>query len=410
MKKFNYKRLSVWIYALALIALTALFFTNDFGLVDIRKSSIIVGVGIDVVEDEVKVTAQLAVPQPAENGENTQFTNISGQGVTIVDALKEINGKTGFYPKLLFCKLIILGESCKDSNIFDTLDYFYRNEYTGLMPTVAMCEGEAGKILEAKTPIGDSATTVIERILSDEAKKSANVSTVNLKEIGEDEYSAAGACYMPYIQNKSESQGGESGGEQGGGQSGGSGGGQSGGQSGGSGGQGGEQSGAEFVCNTTAIFSHGKYAGTLSEDDAFALNLLENEIRHAFISCEAEGKTYTIGLRNCSGGIGLNVQDGVPQLTVSFKATVQMQDMDVTISPEESAKGELLSDEVVNSCRSQLVSRFSSLIDSLKQADCDALGVKNKLYRYNYKYYDKYKDDVLEKMKIEYKLEIKGVK
>ena len=63
------KKLSVLVYWAIIIVLIGLFFTNDFGLVDIRKTSIIVAVSVDVEDDEVQVTAQLAVPQPSENGE-----------------------------------------------------------------------------------------------------------------------------------------------------------------------------------------------------------------------------------------------------------------------------------------------------------------------------------------------------
>ena len=87
------KKLSVIIYWAIIIALIGLFFTNDFGLVDIRKTSIIVAVGVDTQDGEVQVTAQLAVPQPAENGENIQYTQVQGSGITVADALNEINSK-----------------------------------------------------------------------------------------------------------------------------------------------------------------------------------------------------------------------------------------------------------------------------------------------------------------------------
>lgn len=52
---------------LVLVALMLfLFFSNDFGLVDIHKSSIVVAVGVDAEEDGYSVTAQAAVPTPAQ--------------------------------------------------------------------------------------------------------------------------------------------------------------------------------------------------------------------------------------------------------------------------------------------------------------------------------------------------------
>lgn len=97
------KRFSVFIYWAIMIALIALFFTNDYGIVDIHKSAIIVAVGIDPAGEEVQVTAQLALPQPSQSGENVQYKEVQGSGLTVADALNEINSKTGFYPRLQFC-------------------------------------------------------------------------------------------------------------------------------------------------------------------------------------------------------------------------------------------------------------------------------------------------------------------
>ena len=50
MKKFKISYLTAAFYWILIIFLTGLFFTNDFGLVDIHKTSIITAVGIDNVE------------------------------------------------------------------------------------------------------------------------------------------------------------------------------------------------------------------------------------------------------------------------------------------------------------------------------------------------------------------------
>ena len=94
---------------LVLVALMLfLFFSNDFGLVDIHKSSIVVAVGVDAEEDGYSVTAQAAVPTPAQGEGSAAYTRVTGKGATVAEALDDINAKTGFYPKLTFCNLVIL--------------------------------------------------------------------------------------------------------------------------------------------------------------------------------------------------------------------------------------------------------------------------------------------------------------
>ena len=135
----NYKRYTPLLFWLLIIALLGLYFTNDFGIVDIHKTSVIVAVGIDPAGDEVQVTAQVAVPQPSQSGDNVQYTQVQGSGLTVADALNEINVKTGTYPKLLFCKLILLGEDCQKEELFRMLGCFYRRNYSELTALVAMC-------------------------------------------------------------------------------------------------------------------------------------------------------------------------------------------------------------------------------------------------------------------------------
>ena len=128
--KFDVSKLSVIIYWIIVLALLGLFFSNDFGLVDIHKTAIITAVGIDSdVDGEVLVTCEIAAPQPSQSGDNIKYTQVQGSGLTIADAMNEVNSKTGFYPKLQFCKLILIGETCKDQELFRVLGCFYRKNY-----------------------------------------------------------------------------------------------------------------------------------------------------------------------------------------------------------------------------------------------------------------------------------------
>ena len=377
MKKPDLKRMASLIYAATIIALSFLFFTNDFGLVDIRKTAVIIGAGIDLADDGVSVTAQLAVPQPSENGENTQYIEVEGRGVTVAAALNEINKKTGFYPKLVFCKLLILGESCTRGNIFEILDYFYRDDYTQLTPVIAMCGGSAGELLASKMRFGNTAVVSIERLLSDEAKKSGNVSTVNLKIIGMQSHSPSRSCYMPFIRSRSQSA-------EGGGPAGGAGGEQSG-QSGAdaSGGSGEEQTPREFLCDRTAIFRDGMFAGVLDEEQTFALNLLRNNVRHVFVPCTARGKRYTLGLRGCRGSVSVAADGGKLSAVLSFSAVAQVSDVDGDEDPSSVAQG-VVPDEVLAGGAAAIGGMFSSLMSALRAADCDVLEFGALMHRFCY--------------------------
>lgn len=401
MKESFLKRVAGFAYALILILLTALFFTNDFGLVDLRKTSVIIGVGVDYEDDKkLTLTAQLAVPRPAENGENTEYSVVTGEGASVAEALNDINGKTGFYPKLVFCKLIVIGESCFDKDINAELNYFYSNEYSGLTPKIAACKGKAGDLFSLQLPFGDSATDSVERLLSDEAQKSGNVSTVNLNEFGQAYYSKGGAAYMPYIETSGEGEESESGGQQGG-QSGGGSGGQSG-QSGG----GGEQKNIEFTCGKTAIFNKGVFAGLLDDNQAFAFNLLNGGIRRASV-CFGEGdKAVTLSVRNCDGGVSLKMEKGVPVLKLSFEAAAKLQDDKKT--GEEPKNDGRTPDEFLRQGEQTIKGQMESMFDYSRSLNCDLLGVKDLLYKTQNKHYENLKDTVLQAVTVVYEIKLRS--
>ena len=422
------KRYTPILYWAIIIALLGLFFTNDFGLVDIQKTSFIVAVAVDAGEEEVQVTAQIAVPQPSSSGDATKYIGVQGSGFTIADALNEINAKTGTYPKLLFCKLILIGDSCKDKDLFQLLGCFYRRNYSELTALVAMCEGKAQDMLSIEAAVDQENSTAIQKVLSAELEKSGNVSKADLKSIAESNYSVSRACYMPYVQanvqgtSKPGGEGDNAGGEkpqggQGGqsGQSGQSGGQQSSGQSsqGGQGGQSGQsgQGGGqptEFTARQTAIFTNGKFAGILNERQAFALNMIENDINIAVIPCVVEDVKYTMGLKSVKAGVDFDVKEGVPSLTVNFKATAQVQGAKKIMVPEDVPNDDVVLPEVIKATEQAIEERFKNLLEICAQTDCDMLGIKNQLHKYHYKYYDAFKDDVLTRMSVEYKISVKS--
>lgn len=384
------------VYLLIFAVLAFMFFTNDFGLLDLRKTSVVIGVALDTEGDDVVLTAQLAVPQPAENGENTKFNIVTGTGPTIASALNEINVKTGFYPKLVFCKLIVIGESCFDRDLKTLLDYFFRNEYTGLTLSVAACEGKASELIAQQFPCGNSATDVIDKLLSDEARASGNVSTTTVKALGEKLFSPSECAYMPYLENGILEE--EGGGGEGGGESGGSGG-------GGGGSQQCEES--ELVCDKCAVFSEGVCKGVLSKDQTFALNLLYGDVRHAFMESGESGEGHVLGLRDCKGDVGFKVEGDSAMLELKFAATVKIQDDERGFSPEKVKEGGV-KDEILRTGEDTVCALFESLFNEIKSLGCDVFGLRTKLYKNYYGKYEALKDGIYDNLEFKCAVRLKS--
>ena len=163
-----HSRNSVRYYLLIATLLIFFFFSNDFGIIDIQKTALVLAVGVDREDNQFIVTTQIAVPQSSAQGKDAQAVQMESRGETVADALNQINIKTGWYPKLVFCNLVVLGEGTVRQNVFDALDFFLRDEYMSDRCLVAACEGTAKEILDTVTPIDPiSSGTRKEELLMD---------------------------------------------------------------------------------------------------------------------------------------------------------------------------------------------------------------------------------------------------
>ncbi len=362
------KRVANFIYFALIACMLFLFFTNDFGLVDIRKSSIVVALGIDVDEDDLKVTAQVAIPQPSESGNATQCAQIDGSGTTVGEALNEINVKTGFYPKLTFCNLILLGESIMQRELFDVLDYFYRSDYIPRTAYIATCKGGAAELLAKQTATGEIPAEALGRALSDELKRTANVASINLKDLAVYDKSRSACCFMPYV-DFSKAEGGAAIGAEA------------------------SQSEGEkfqFFANATAFFEHGKYIGTLTEEQTFTLNLLLNDVRLAVLPVELDGVEYVLGIKNNKGGIKVKNEDGELCVAASFKGVAELR----SSSSGEAVSYTLVSGEVMQAANDKLEGEIKDLFNLCAACDCDLLQLKTYLHTRMYSKYEDYQNSI----------------
>ncbi|MBQ4098277.1 MAG: hypothetical protein IJC72_03110, partial [Clostridia bacterium] len=138
---------------LAILALFVFFFSNDFGLIDVEKTSIITAIAVDKSEDDFLLTAQIAVPEATDTNSENLKAQLSGKGKTVGEALKNLGDLSGWFPKLSFCNLILLGNNLADSNIIEILDYFAKTLRVQDSALVALAENTASELLYLSTPL-----------------------------------------------------------------------------------------------------------------------------------------------------------------------------------------------------------------------------------------------------------------
>ncbi len=382
--------MKLWIILAAIVAIT--FFSNDFGLVDIQKTAIILAAGIDRTADGFSLTAQIAVPKGSDRTTGgTSSVEIEGQGATVSDCISAIYAKTGWVPKLVFCDLVLLGEEAARENAFDALDFFLRNEYAPDSCLLAVCEGTAADTLKATSAIDDASSLALEKLFSDAAKKSGRVMTTTLREFAIGYYGRSASGYMPYVHMTSQNgaQGGSGGQNAAGGQS-------------AAGGQGGQE--MIFSAEQTAVFSQGRMTDVLTEAETFAFSLLKGNVYGGTLP--SDGITLAV-LRN-DGSVSL-AEEPTLQATLSVDLKVRLAGRDAPSSLENVAK-DSVTEEELSAAESALRGAISALWERCAQSECDLFNLRRTLYRRSAAAYGKWKDTALSQIGTEIRVRIEGLR
>lgn len=439
----------IFLFALAFLLL--LFFSNDFGIVDIQKTAIVVAVGLDVSDsdpDKVDFTAQIAMPASSNGGGAEASSNVSIHGAdTVGEAIAELNRKTGWYPTLVHCRLVVLGEGTDSEDVFRFSDYFLRSEFVEDSCLMAMCEGRAEELLRAKSSIGDMTSAAIAKVLSTESQKMGTVCVINLRDFAKGYYSVSGSGYLPVLAAKPEAESGNNGG---GGAQGAfadgsgdmqnagnslAGGARSAGEnfsaspalpvqgsessSGGAGGSGGGKSGGQsksdvFDATTTALFYKGKRTALLDADETLAYNLAASPTDFAYgdVTVAESGKdvTYNLKMKIGKRSQSLEVRGGVPVFTFHIRANAQVADANKSETIEEVAKTTIVPAHVLRAAEEKFRQKLASALGKASGSGCDLFEMKVKLYRFARPHFETLKDTILQDVKVVYDIKFDTLK
>lgn len=394
---------NTWIKFLCILFafIALMFFTNDFGQSDIEKSAIVMALGIDSSDGGVELTTQIAVPQQSESGANTVAVNVESSGETLAEAISDVNSKTGWYPKLVFCNLIIIGEEAMKNDVFQVLDFLLRDEYFYDTALICACEGKARDILKAKSPINDMTSLSIQKVMSDEAKGSGEVPQISFKDFSIGYFSRSSSSYLPYIKSvpmekpQSGSGSSSSSGEQGA-------------SSPESGGQGGEKE-STFSATNCMYVKEGRGVAILDKEQTFAFNLVNSKIKKAYFSVETGGETYNLDLSDNSSSVDFSVKNGAPILKIKVSAKARLHDNTLSNSISEITKYDKVKKEITDAAQKKITELILDAYAFSQSSGADVFGVEEMLYKKENKYYQAFKDDVLTRLNLSVEVKIESV-
>ena len=409
------KNLKLKIILFSILALALMFFSNDFGIVDIEKTAIITAIGIDLKDGKYEISAQIAVPEATDNNSENQKTQISATGDTVGAAIKRIGDSSGWYPQLHFCNLIILGNGTESENVIKMIDYFAKTLRLQDSAILVLAEGSAKELLEITTPLDSISSFALQKILLKTEGFDRDVATNDIKSFCSGYYSYSGSSFIPLVKAKkiqtSEAGGESSGGsEEAGGSSGGS---QSGAESSGQ-----EKNSYVFDATTTALYKDGFLVGTLTEEQTVAFNAVRGEqMRYTTVTAlnvqnglTEKPHNYLFTVLRCVADTKLFADENELTLKINVNVYGKITDQNADYSDSTVSKNTIMPEAVIRALESKMSSDVENVVKTTVNTGCDALKIGEKLYRFNHNHYHRYKDDYLTKMKTEINVTVTGQK
>lgn len=417
--RISREKTTLWYYFLIIAVLVFLFFTNDFGTLDVQKTAIVMAVGVDRENDEFLLTAQIAIPQSSTQGKSSKIQQLTSRGKTIAQAFRLINAKTGWYPKLVFCNLILLGNTALQQNAFDALEFFFLDEYLSDDCLVAACEKTAKEILDTKALVDEASSLAIQKVLSSHAERVGAVMPCTLREFAIGYYGDSHSSFLPIVkaeptqerpsnensssQNSSDSSSSQESSSQSSAES------SSAENSSGSEKQ--QEENPVFSAGETALIVGGRQVGTFTKDETFAFNAVKNKLRLAAFDVQTDRQTCSLTIKHNSKKtlffIGAN---DVATLKISVKLTAGLLDNSTALPLEKSADVGDVPVGAFAAAEKRLSGYISSAFDKCKNSGCDLFELKSLLQKYANKQYKRLEKDILQTALFDLKVQFVNVR
>jgi hypothetical protein len=169
-----------------------------------------------------------------------------------------------------------------------------------------------------------------------------------------------------------------------------------------------------FNAKTTALFKGGKKVGELDEPLTMALNSLSYPFKGTTFSVDGvkfngENTNYLLTVLNSSPSLKVFANDKGVKVNINLQLYCKISDHSADGSDEALSQNHPIPRIICERAQEYFKKNIEDLIMTEKQTGCDLLKTKEKLYRFNFPQYSKYKDNYLD-FDYDVKVEVSGQK
>lgn len=374
MKKFGFK--SVFLIFLITISM---FLTNNKGLIQIEKTAIISALGIDMEGGKLTVTAQIILPQATDTSENAKAV-VTGTGDTIGSAITNIGSDTGWYPKLSFCKVLIINQNIVDDKLTEVINYLLYS--TKIYDSVLICASKqsAKDVLSATSPLDILSSYSIEKIMLKNPGKANSVYYTRAKDLAESMLSVSKKGMIPLIDVDDNDDIGKV--------------------------EPTENPPKEnlkdviFKSYTTLLLSDGKITGSLDKNQTHFYNLLHKDVSDSYFDFTYGETKVLLKINENKHKIKISANGNKVRLYLKLNLKATLVDVDENGEIKVLPTPKILPDEIIINGSDYIKNSLISLVDAMKKSKCDIFFIKQTLFEKYHSDYKKLSPDYLDRLEL----------
>ncbi len=340
------------------------------GTTDIEKRAIVQIVGIDIENKQYKVSMQIFAPdgEMLEKKGGAKADVVTGTGNSIYFAIKEIEMKTGKEVFLGHNMLLFLGESARNENINDLLEYFTQSEYVFPGLDIVMTNGKAYDFVSLKLSTGLISSQTMEDILK-VSIQNGNAKRAQLAQVVADVRQIQKTTAIPIVditeiaqdvQVNSDSEDKKT------------------------------QDTKVLSFSKTAVFKDNRYIMSLDKEQTMGLKWLTNEVKNAFSSIDVNGVPVGISIDKAKTTLRPHITGDKVVIDTQIKISATASGNLSLISKNNSELESLIKNKIKNQIISQCENTQNIL---LKKYKADVLDIEKLLRYYQRSFYLESRDD-----------------
>ena len=374
---------------------------------EIETKLLLTSIGLDKVEDQYRVSATAVMPQESQNG-STMRLNVGVEADSVSAAFEKLSLKMGKKLELGLCGLIVIGDTFGDESILPHLNYLMASGKIIPGAYLVLSLGKSAKeTIEMSNMLSEASSNGLSKLIEHNALDT-NMPSITLLKFLSETGSVTKSSYIPCIEIGKK----DSGSDQEKPSDGGS-------DEGQSSGSGEDKKGETEIKSLSkiAFYRDGRQIKFLDDEQTRGFTWSDKTSTQGLVSLEnLKVQDIEVGqifcqLRSKKFKIKTGINNGVPQTKMSVEVLLELEDRyklsDLFkyygISEEE------INQNIKNQFAVKIENELVSVINVMKECDCDAMGLTTNLYKFHYNDYNNYpdKENILSAMQVDYDIKVK---